>query len=104
MYFSNIDQIAGLDRETGGHWFSPGAMRWFGSECGWRVWGGRFFVSSEKDATGRAWGGVRRYTVRQATYDGGRVRIDTVGEFGEHDTEEHAVVAIMHLLQQEARA
>ncbi len=104
MYFSSIDQIAYLDRETGGHWFSPGAVRYFGTRYGSRVWGGRYFVTSEKDPAGHAWDGRRRYTVRRATYEDGRVEIDTIGEFGEHANHRHAVAAIIGLLREEARA
>lgn len=104
MYFSSIEQIAALDRETGGHWFSPGAMRFFGTRHGSRVWDGRYFVTSERDPAGRVWDGRRRYTVRRATYEDGRVQVETVGELGDHATHRHAVAAIVGLLQEEARA
>lgn len=85
--FETVRQIRGAMREAGSLWFSEGAMRMFGTRVHQSVYGGRVFVTSEKDPLGRFWGGERRYTVRRVTDD---FRIETVGEFGAHSTSSDA--------------
>lgn len=57
-----IKQAAALGPDK--YFFSPGAMKWFSSRIGDRVYGGRYFVTSEK-----APGQPRRYTVRRINED-----------------------------------
>lgn len=61
----------------GGHWFDPGAMRFFRTRLAQSAYvgpGGIFFVSSECPPDG-----TRGYSVRQ--FDPLRGAIDTVGDF-----------------------
>lgn len=93
--FRNISEIVETAKATGSHFFDADSMRYFSSRVHGDLYGGRFFVTSERDNTiwgEPAWNGVRRYTVRMARYYPGdeRLQIDTMGEFGEYDTREEA--------------
>lgn len=85
MEYRTIDDIQAAHNATGGHFFSPSAMRFFGSRILSPVFPGGYFVTSERD-TGpapAAWHGERRYTVRVCRPDGD---IDTVSDYGQFDT------------------
>ena len=71
--FKSMTEVRRANAAAGNHWFEPGTMRFFRSRVSDRLYGGRYFVSSE-----RAPRGARRYTVRVANDDGS---IGTVGEF-----------------------
>jgi hypothetical protein len=58
--FRDIDAIVAESKRLSSHWFSPDAMRFFNSRVHPDVYGGRFFVSSER----AGWDRPRRYTVR----------------------------------------
>jgi hypothetical protein len=60
-HYSDIDSIKYDARQNGSHFFDPSAMRFFNSRILPTVYGGRFFITSERfdDATPRA------YTVRE---------------------------------------
>jgi len=75
--FFNTNQVK---RAHSGHWFEPKTMRFFKSRVLLRVYGGRYFVTSEKGPNG-----VRAYSVREVTEDGSD--ISTVGEFQGWPTE-----------------
>lgn len=79
--FYTLDQIKEANARAGGHWFEPGALRFFASRISDRVHcgpGGIFFVSSEQFRSSRG-NGPRLYSVREFHPDTGRV--ETVGEF-----------------------
>jgi len=76
--FETIDEIKTANAEAGYFWFSPETLRFFSSRISTKVYGGRYFVSSEKE-----YDGARRYTVREARSDGS---INTVSKFGEFTT------------------
>jgi hypothetical protein len=84
------------NRATGQHWFSESTLQFFGSRIGGRVYGGRFFVSSERDSYG-AWGGQRRYTIRIVRDD---ANIDTWGEHGQFGSRSGAVKCAERLAKQ----
>jgi hypothetical protein len=73
-----MDDVRAANRRIGNHWFDPDTLRFFGGRVSETLYGGRFFVSSERDSGG-AWDGRRFYSVRVANDDG---TIGTVGEFG----------------------
>lgn len=92
--WNTVEEIRQEAARTGSHFFDADSVRWFASRIHGDLYGGRVFVTSERD-TSRffpAWDGLRRYTVRVARYAPGdsRLRIDTLGEFGEHATREEA--------------
>ena len=61
-------------------------MRWFDSRISSRIYGGRYFVTSER----YNYDEPRLYTVRSFTYSDGRLEIDTVGEFQQYETARQA--------------
>jgi hypothetical protein len=88
MSYLTIKAIKIANRQRGGHWFSAGDVAFFGSRVLPRVYGGHFFVTSERlkyvDPSTSARVTLKRlYTVRFASEDGS---IDTVGEYQGYDT------------------
>ena len=79
----NVETIRNTHK---GFWFSPDTMRFFRSriEDDGNVYGGKFFITSERAAYGE-----RAYTVRE--YDLVRDEISTVGEFMGYATLEDAI-------------
>jgi hypothetical protein len=86
--YRDIDEMKAANEAAGGNWFSPDTLAWFDGRVYPGVHGGRYFVSSEQDRHG-AWGGERRYTVRECT-EGGDVHTAPGAEFGEHTTASEA--------------
>lgn len=85
--YETIEQIKAANEEAGRYFFSPGAMRFFDSRILDGVYGGRYFVTSEKGD----WPGAERgYTIREAHEDGD---VTTVGELQEYATREEAINA-----------
>ena len=78
MKYESIADIKTANRAKGHHWFDNDTLGFFKSRVGESVYGGRFFVSSEKGPNMQ-----RRYTVREASKDGS---ISTVGEFQQYAT------------------
>ena len=72
--FQSISELKAKNRERGSHFFSPSTMRFFHSRIESRLYGGRFFITSEQ----REYTTPRRFTVREALPSGD---IRTVGEF-----------------------
>lgn len=94
-----IRQIRGANRAAGQHWFDPDTLAFFNSRIHQRVYGGRFFVTSERDDyPNGAWDGERRYTVRRAEDDG---TISTFGEFGQYPTAREAHSAARRAAEEE---
>ena len=79
--WDSIYDIRAANRAAGQHWFDPDTLRFFASRVGETIYGGRYFLSSEKsgfDDPTRVW------SVREATPD---ARIETVGgEDAKHAT------------------
>ena len=61
--FQSVSEIETLNESNGGYWFSPDTRRFFASRYGETVYGGWFFVSSEKACFDDP---TRVYKVRQA--------------------------------------
>jgi len=74
MTFETVAEIKAANEATGQHWFDVNIMWVFGTRIATEVIGGRYFISSDD---------TPRFTVRVAADDG---RIDTIGEFREHET------------------
>ena len=72
MTYETIDQIRDANRALGHHFFDRDTLRFFGSRIGETVYGGRYFVTSEKPPFG-----PRRWTLRVALDSGA---VETVGE------------------------
>ena len=69
----SVDDVERLADDTGNHFFDPETLRFFNSRIGHKLYGGRYFTTSEKGPDG-----VRAYTVRRVTDN---ALIETVGEF-----------------------
>lgn len=89
---NTIAQVREANRGAGFHFFDRDTMLFFDSRVLRGLYGGRFFVTSEKGPDG-----VRAYTVREASEDG---RIDTVGEFQGWPTAERARWEIRAILSE----
>ncbi|KKM64746.1 hypothetical protein LCGC14_1498200 [marine sediment metagenome] len=61
--FYSVSEIKALNEANGQYWFSPDTRRFFASRYGETIYGGWFFVSSEKACFNDH---TRVYTVRQA--------------------------------------
>jgi hypothetical protein len=81
--FETVRQIRGAHREAGRYWFAESASRYFGTRIHDVVYGGRYFVTSEKDPLGVWRDGQRRYSVRRVNDD---LDVETVGKFGAYAT------------------
>lgn len=75
------DAIIRANRESGSHYFDADTMRFFGSRVLDGVYGGRFFVTSERTGFDRS--SPRAYSVREFMPDG---TIETYGEFNGYAT------------------
>ncbi len=78
MTYATISEVRAANAQLGHHWFDRDTLRFFHSRISTGVFGGRYFVSSEKGP-----GMARRYSVRIANDDGS---IDTVGDFQQDAT------------------
>jgi hypothetical protein len=86
--YRTVADVKRANAAIGHHYFDRETLRFFGSRVGSTVYGGRYFVTSERDEAissrfPAAWNGERRYTVREAADDGS---ISTVGAFGAYRT------------------
>ena len=84
-----------VERKHNGHWFSPGAKRFFSSRiCQYAIEidGKNYFVSSEQFD----YKSPRLYTVRVQDENGD---IDTVGEFQQYQTSTQAWGAIKRMVK-----
>lgn len=89
-------------REGRAYWFDPGTMRFFGSKVHSKVYGGRYFITSEQyiptlyaqEYLG-ATPGPRKYSVRECLPSG---QIETRGEHMAYDSVEQAEEVIRALL------
>lgn len=72
--FKTITDVRAANRASGQHWFSRKTMGFFNSRIESRLYGGRFFVTSERMELTMP----KRYSVREALPDGD---IKTVGNF-----------------------
>ena len=96
--FYTMEEVKAANKAMGRYWFSPGAMRFFQSRAGSELYGGKYFVSSErKPRTGFHDRYPRRYTIREAHLDG---KITTVGEFQQYSTRNAAISGIKRILKE----
>lgn len=88
---SDIGRIEEANRQAGQHFFEPATMRFFNSTVFPRVYGGRYFITSERLDEHHP----ERFTIRVAFDDGS---VQTIGEFRAFDSHEDAVLGIGRLL------
>lgn len=84
--FDNMAHVKCANRNLGHHFFDADTLRFFSSRVHDDLYGGRFFVTSERDdypsSYGAVWDGERRYTVRCANADGSIETVSTFGQYG----------------------
>lgn len=90
----NVDEIKRANAQAGYHFFDADSMRFFRSRVLDGVYGGRFFITSEKN-DGPGYSYPRLYTVREFMPDGS---IDSLGEFQAFSTPAQARRAIKEAL------
>lgn len=90
--YESVAEIRRRNKDAGQHWFDPDSVRFFRSRVGRRVYGGKYFISSEQfdDSTPRRW------TIRVADENG---RIHEVGQFQEYDSYRAAERALQRILR-----
>ena len=88
--YETIDDVVKKAEETGSYFFSKESMSWFNSRLHHKVYQGRYFITSERDSSGIAWDGRRRYTLRAVTPEGA---MTTVGYFGQYHSLQEAIAA-----------
>jgi hypothetical protein len=68
--FRTIDDVKWANRAAGLHFFDGGGMRYFDIRISGQLYGGCYFVTSERPSPWPGWPNARMYTVRQAFDDG----------------------------------
>jgi len=81
MLWESIEEIERYNERSGFHFFKPDTMRFFHSRVYPQIYGGRYFITSERCTWGE--GHPRLYTVRQALPDG---RCVSMGAFQQYKT------------------
>ena len=89
--YETITEIKEANKAIGHHWFSRDTMRFFNSRVESKVYGGHFFITSEKYMDDDR----RTYTIRSC-YNG---HVDTVGEFQQYRTIEEARHAVKEIVK-----
>lgn len=72
--FKTIVEVKEANKQSGNHFFDRATMRFFNSRIESRLYGGKYFVTSERFSPELR----RRYTVREATENG---NVKTVNGF-----------------------
>lgn len=70
-FYRNIEEIKAANKANGGHFFAPDTIRFFKSRILPRVYGGKYFITSEQDYN-------RLYTIREVDENG---KVSPVGAF-----------------------
>ena len=91
--YTSINEIVSEANVAGSHFFDKKTLRFFGSRILRTIYGGCYFITSEKDTYRDT--NPRLYTIRK--YEGG-LGIETVGEFGQYTTKAQAVSAVKKLI------
>lgn len=96
MKYTSINQIIHEAVSAGSHFFDDSTMRFFGSRILPTIYGGCYFITSERDNYRDS--NPRFYTIRK--YEGG-LKVETVGEFCQFKTRAQAVSAVNKLIKAE---
>lgn len=94
--YTSINQIISEAERAGSHFFSKAALRFFDSRILSRIYGGCYFITSERDRYRDS--NPRFYTIRK--YEGG-LKVETIGEFCQYKTKAQAVAAVNKLIKTE---
>ena len=97
--FQTIAEVRAANRAADLHFFDRHTMNYFHSRIESKLYGGRYFITSEADYYLSTF--PRRYTVRRANDDGS---IDTVGDFQAYATIDEARYAAKDAALREAQS
>ncbi len=92
--FRTIADVRRANKAAGHHFFERDTMRFFASIVERGLYGGRFFVTSERGPVAKD---TRRYTVREVSQDG---KVSTRGAFQAHRFIEDARAACRKLARE----
>lgn len=91
VHYSSVSEIKLANRRAGQHFFDADTMRFFRSRVGDKVYGGRYFITSEQFDDEAP----RLYTIREAMPNG---HIEDASEFQAYRTRAQAQAAIYQRL------
>lgn len=94
--YTSINQIISEAERAGSYFFSKSTLRFFSSRILPTIYGGCYFITSERDNYRDS--NPRFYTIRK--YEGG-LKVETVGEFCQFKTRAQAVAAVNKLIKAE---
>ena len=94
--YTSINQIISEAERAGSHFFSKATLRFFSSRILPTIYGGCYFITSERDNYRDS--NPRFYTIRK--YEGD-LRVETVGEFCQYTSKAQAVSAVNKLIKAE---
>ena len=91
--FKSIDEIRKANEAIGHHFFDDDSMAFFGSKVYPTVYGGRYFVTSEKRPRSSD---PRGYTIREAQEDGDIVTVGDFQQFATLNAARRAAIKLEH--------
>ncbi len=94
--YTSINQIIDEAKNAGSHFFSKDTLRFFSSRIHSEIYGGCYFITSERDNYRD--NNPRFYTIRK--YEGG-LKVETVGEFCQYTSKAQAISAVKKLIKTE---
>jgi hypothetical protein len=94
--YTSISQIINEAESAGSHFFTIGTLRFFSSRIYKEIYGGCYFITSERDNYRDS--NPRFYTIRK--YEGG-LKIETVGEFCQYTSKAQSISAVKKLIKTE---
>lgn len=92
--FYNINDVIRANENAGYYFFKPDAMRFFMSRTHWKVYGNKYFITSERNG----WKAPRLYTIREIQEDG---NITSVSAFQQYASLNGAIAAVKRLVEKE---
>ena len=87
------EELVEFAESKGSCWFAPNTMQFFGTVVETDVDDNGLFITSEKDPTGQAWQGKRRYTIRKIDFE--TADISDFSDFGEFERFSDALEAML---------
>lgn len=98
-YYETIEEIKEANHRAGKYFFSAGALKAFHSRVLPTVYGGKYFITSEK-FTGSSTEGPRVYTIREVRESGD---VMTVGNNEKYPTRQKAIKAVTKLVENQSK-
>ncbi len=93
--FETMAEVINANRRIGHYFFEASSKRFFDSRIGTKLFGGRFFITSEQFHGSDGYHATRKYTVREVKPDGS---VNTYGEFQAYTSNSAARDAILYAI------